>query len=120
MDMTTKVKAGELIAQLEENLGKHKIAFEDAQKGYVKKVLEVLDDLTMDIRQKGDIDTSKLHRLSKPTSHEADYLQAIKMLKLQDGDTLIELGWDQFRQFWEDEWDWKQHFVASNSMYTGR
>lgn len=120
MDMTTEVSAGELIQQLETNLEIHKTDYEAALEGYRNKLTTVLNDLLKDVKNELDIDPHKISRLSKPQSHEQDYVQAIKMLKLRKAEDMIELGWDQFRQFWEDEWDWKTQFIASNSMYTGR
>lgn len=124
--MTTKVTAGDLLAKLHANLELHKKDYEEAKKGYRKEYIKRLESALTQAGVNGKdlaVGEPPIHPtsgLNPPESHEDDYLQAIAMLEVRNQDDEIELGWDQFRQFYQDNWDWKDQFIASNSMYTGR
>jgi len=114
--MTTKVSAGALLSQLRTNLEKHEKDHAEALEGWKRKMRVRLDEIVLQLDDE-DFNLHKLGELRRPETHKSDYEQAIAMLELRNSEDEIELGWDQFRQFWQDDWDWKQHFIASNSAY---
>lgn len=57
--------------------------------------------------------------LESPRSHTKDYDLVIKMLELSTKDEITISG-NQFNQYVEDEWAWKNSFVSNASIYSKR
>ena len=118
-----KVKAGELEAQLKQNLAQHQADYRDAMSGYWDKYQERLEralgqlKVMIDPEDRGPSE-SPLQGLVKPKSYEDDYKVAISMMERVDDSTEVELDTEQYRQLWMDDWGWKQAFTTTNSMYT--
>lgn len=111
-----KVAVGvpELIGILKKNRDAHRGIFEEAQKGYRIKVIELLDQALQDARQGGQINTA--FELPVPQDHTSDYDRVIKMLEMSI-DTRVELSEDYFAQYVMDDWSWKRQFMLSSAMY---
>lgn len=64
-----------------------------------------------------DMIQREVAKLDKPpVSHLRDYDRLIKMIELTDEEH-IELTEQEFDQYVNDEWSWKQNFMLSNSKY---
>lgn len=117
-----KVKAGDLLHQVRANRTKHEIDYLDATAGYWNKyedrLKEALAQIALMKKPEDKGPDNPLHGLLRPQSHLDDYDLAISMLEQVEEDSDIELGSDQYKQLWLDEWDWKHHFSSTNSMYT--
>lgn len=110
-----KIEKNELLTILENNRVVHAEIVKEAEEGYRKHVLKTLKSITKNISKGGKIEP--FIRFTEPANHLEDYDRAIKMLKMTL-DTVIELNEREFRQFVEDDWDWKENFFASNKSYS--
>lgn len=128
----------ELIEKLKQNREAHKAEFAEAMKGYYLEVVEeaekLIDSLT-DVKnlaergelpeseampgQKVDFDKNFYLRAQKPISYETDYDRAITMLEMSKSD-MIDLGEEGFARYVMDEWEWKDSFSATNSLYLSK
>lgn len=117
-----KVTAGALLDQVRHNRTKHKTDYIQAMEGYWDKYEEKLQKALAEIglmkspTEKGP--DNPLAGLVRPESHVEDYDVIISMLEQVNTESEIELGTDQHKQLWLDDWDWKGRFTATNSMYT--
>ncbi len=57
--------------------------------------------------------------LGPPIDQTKEYDRAVRMLELAV-DENIELTEQQFANYVMDEWQWSQHFMAMNSLYSLR
>ena len=116
---TVKVKKAKLLDTLRQNRDKHVEDFKDACTGYREAVEKNVKELLKTVK-KADSDTVldlELYiNLSKPVSHKKDYDIAISMLEWSV-DEFVNLDQREFRQYVNDEWDWKETFAASTSFY---
>ena len=51
-----------------------------------------------------------------PENHEDDFTRAIQMLEWEVGDEVM-LAEDEFAQFVQDDWGWKQQFRTTGMAY---
>jgi len=112
---TVKVNKDELINKLKENRAKHRDVFEAALEGYRGKCYEVLQERIDQLRQGKRI--NMYFNLSEPQDQTKDYDRALTMLEMSVDD-LIEIDERSFQCYVMDDWDWREAFKASNSMYT--
>lgn len=54
----------------------------------------------------------------RPHSYEDQYTEAIQMLE-HDSRNEIVLSRSDYRRYVQDNWDWKENFMTSNSKYLG-
>lgn len=113
-DMKVKVDRKSLIIQLNENKGKHIRQYKDAYAGFKKSIETELEQKLEAIR--GGHSFKLEFENHKPESHENDYDDIIGMLELSVDDN-VELNYQQYKQYINDEWDWKRHWQASNAVY---
>lgn len=99
------------------NQAKHVSEFNEATEDYKVLVLQ-LAQANLKLAKTGDLAQFKNMKgvPSAPTSYEKDYGRAIRMLELSVED-IIEVEEDVFNQLVLDEWQWKNHFTASNTLY---
>lgn len=135
----------ELVKTLKENLRIHGNEYQEALAGYKQAFLEKaeeafknarirLDKKFKQVKQESEgwttEDITKRHAsiqivdpvyltLPVPRSYEKEYLAAIDMASWDVRDTL-ELTMAEFNCFVRDEWDWKDEFVTTSSMYKAR
>lgn len=55
--------------------------------------------------------------LTVPVDYRSAYDTTIAMLEWSTDDN-ITLAADEFRQFVQDQWDWKDGFISSNAAYS--
>ncbi len=124
-----KAKKTELLAALKSNMDKHESYYLIALNGWRKETSAILnanrvamatDMATLDTHGPipDDFELAVLKRVEpKPDNHVDDYARAIQMLNMHIEDT-IEMDETEFRQYVQDEWDWKQLWSAVNAKYT--
>ena len=114
-----KVHKSELLDIIKSNREKHVEDFKKSIKAYRVKAADLFTK-ELEKMVNGEEFTTNI-RLDKPESHIKDYDLIIGMLEMSVDD-IIELEWNQFNQYVNDEWGWKPHFktsVYSNSAYFG-
>lgn len=113
MSITANTK--DVLAALVRNRDAHSAIVVEARVGYVKAAREALQD------QLSKLEAGKISvvtfLLSPPQDHTKVYNTAIKMMELHTETTVV-LDASQVRTLMMDEWDWKRHFLLSNSVYS--
>ena len=114
---SVKVEKNQLLDIVRNNKIKHIKEFDESVKDYKKAAIKIAKE-HVELAKTGDLDQiAKIRAMpQKPFSYEKDYDRAIRMLELSVEDT-IELEEDIFNQLVLDEWNWKNAFVASASLY---
>lgn len=110
-----RVKREELLKIVETNRETHREIFIEAQKGFREEVIKQLDARLKDARDGKRINL--LFTLPAPIDQTKDYDLAIQMLKMSVDD-IVELDSMAFAQLVNDDWHWKQSFMAVNSTYS--
>ena len=112
---SVKVDKAELLEKLRENRNAHRAIFEEALKGYHKRVIKLLQK---------HIDRARKNKREQvyvsipfPEDHTDDYDAIIAMVEMSL-DNEIELDQQSFRQYVLDEWHWKGQFLSTNSAYS--
>ena len=108
------VKQDELLGILRENRETHKTDYEDAYKGYLETCGEKLMELLEEFKA-GEREIVQWTEFP-PQSQVKDYDRVIRMLELSV-DSEIELAADEFANFVQDDWHWKDNWTISNSAY---
>ena len=108
------VKQDELLKILQENRSVHKADYEDAYKGYLETCAETLEKMLAEINA-GDRETVQWTEYP-PQNQVKDYDRVIRMLELSVDDE-IELSAEEFSNFVQDDWQWKDSWAVSNSHY---
>lgn len=109
-----RVNKAELLATLRANLRKHRTEYNEAVEQYIPTVVNTLRDRANSIEESGEVNL--VFNLPKPHSYEQEYKDAIEMLKWSEDDFII-LDHQQFKQYIQDEWAWKNTFTATTQMY---
>ncbi len=111
---SVKINKQELLKTLHENLVKHRVDVKAAFEGYnresqkaLKKNLKALKNNSKHIVNFSEI---------PPESHAEDYERAIAMLSMSVDEEIV-LDMDDFRNFVEDNWNWKRAWIMTNSKY---
>lgn len=116
-DFTITANREEVLAKVKANRDEHADIVKEAREGYMKKAEEALQKKLAALRE------GKLVRLGfslqPPLDHTKEYDLAITMLELHTGDT-VELTAIQVQNFIHDDWDWKQRWSSSNSLYSDK
>ncbi len=114
-----KYKTAELIEILKKNRDEHKGLFDKAILGWLKSVGEAAQSVvaagTNEIKVRKELQGLYSH-LQCPADETAAYDHAIRKLELTTQDE-IELDDREFKSFVEDDWDWKNNWMTSNSAY---
>lgn len=111
VDLVINVDRVKLIEKLKANRELHKQNYEAQNDAFKKKILEyarkVMDAAENGIAYRGSMP-------SEPTNYEPQYDRALGMLEISDQQT-VALSSRDYARFWEDDWDWKNHFVNNSS-----
>lgn len=114
-----KLDKNQLLSILIENRTKHVAEYDEAVMDYLAACLKVAK-ANLKVANQGTLEA--LEKLQdnpqQPTSYEDSYTRAIRMVELSV-DTVIELDAQTFNQLVLDSWEWKQHFLSSNSTLKG-
>ena len=113
-----------LIEKLKENLEIHERENKESMIGWRKEIIEVVDSLYEHTKSPGFTCESfhktkiKLDSLlyDQPVDHSDDYKTALGMLEIHHSDTAI-LSEKQYKQYWLDDWGWKEAWAMSNTRY---
>lgn len=112
-----KVKKDDLLAVIKTNREKHLEEFNSASKIFIQDAIEKLTQMLAQAQSKGKIIQSL--GLAEPQSYVSSYDTAIKMLEMSTDD-IIELSHQEFMQYVEDSWGWKQSFTMTTSAYNNK
>lgn len=104
-----------VLKRLETNLERHRVVVEEALSGYRNRAISALSARLAQF-QSGDKANLRFS-LEAPVSHIGTYEQVIKMVRAC-ADTKITLTAEQYSAFIEDEWDWSQHWLETNAVYS--
>lgn len=109
-----KIVTKKLLKHLEVNRKKHIDSYQDMMDTYRKALVMELEEKLSLAKQQVDVD----HRikLERPVSYLSSYDQAIEMLKWTT-ELEVELDVSEFRQYVQDEWNWKGHFAGTETFY---
>jgi hypothetical protein len=113
--MKASVDKAKLLTVLHANRGQHRAIFEEAVEGYREEAVKQLEDYLARIK-KGSLKRVYIS-IPVPEDHTADYDRTIGLIEMGQ-EALVSLSDDEYRMYVLDEWDWKQHFLASNSAYS--
>lgn len=111
---TVKVKKHDLMEILTKNKKAHRKEFLEAQDLYRAAVIQELDRMLQDARDKKPIRRSI--SLPEPHDHTDDYEREIRMVSMSV-DNEIELHAHEFETFVMDNWNWKQDFAVTSNFY---
>jgi hypothetical protein len=111
------VKKDELIAALKKNRESHRSLFLEAQNGYREQAIKELDAMLAEARRNEPI--RRQVTLVEPQDHTKDYDRALRMLTMSVSDTVF-ISEQEFACYVEDDWGWKNAFVAQTSNYSKR
>ena len=114
---SVKINKLELLKIVLENKTKHVSEFNEAVEDYKTLAVKIAKH-NLELANTGDLDKIKDIKSvpSAPTSYEADYNRAARMLELSVDD-VIELEDVVFNQLVLDEWAWKRSFTTSSMLY---
>lgn len=116
--MKFEVKA--LIEALKKNRKGHDALFQKALAGW-KKAVAKASQAVLDAKDSPDEILKRLRDLNShgrcPMDQTKEYDTAISMLDMTT-DEQIELTQHQYQCYVEDDWDWKDEWMGSNSAYT--
>lgn len=112
-----KVKKTDLLRHLMDqrdlHVEEHKQAMQNWRQKVVEKVSAEAERLSNDNEE---VDLYFLTPLSKPTSYEEDYESAINICEWHE-EEVMDLTFEQFSQWVEGNWRWRQDFLRSNAAY---
>jgi len=125
-DREVKVKRDDLLSVLRKNREQHIKDYTTACAGYraaaLKKIDEIFSDLKSKINGLKEGQTIEIvglqFGLAVPKTHEKAYDQIIRMMEMSVDEEIV-LTCSQFGCFVMDDWDWKEQWAASNSVYVG-
>ncbi len=112
-----KASVHKVLEKLRTNRDQHTKIAAEAKAGYAAKCIEVLEAKIADIKSKKTFNERISFTIPTPVDHTKSYDIAIQMLELAV-DPEIELDPEQVRNFYMDEWDWKDDFIESSKMYS--
>jgi hypothetical protein len=116
VNMKVTVRRQDLLERLRSNRAVHATIVEEAERGYRKeatiKALQFMHAI-----EDGKIESFNKYAIHTPVSYLSAYDTVIQMLEWCQDD-VVELTADEFRQFVEDQWDWKDGFITSNAAYS--
>lgn len=111
---SVKIKTKELLSVLKENKEQHLLDFAESMDGYVETAKAELAEMFQRVSSTGEVIRSI--KAVEPRSYAESYETAIRMLEMSD-DKVVELTQQEFSQYVEDKWAWKESFNTTNTMY---
>lgn len=110
------VDKGQLLAQLRANLTEHQQIVKEAIEGYNRDCVEQLRK-RLEAFEQGKARSLYFPGDKRPDDKSECYKTVIGMLELGT-DEAVELGPDEYRQLYENKWDWADDFYLANSSYS--
>ena len=114
--MKVNVPIETLARILETNLIKHALAYTEAIAGYRKATVVKLQKILTAIADGGEIPSNISPPTDRPESHVDDYKKVIGLLKLSAWEC-FELDEEEYDQYINDNWHWRNTFSSSCSSY---
>jgi len=111
---SVRVGKDDLLAVLRTNLEKHVSEYDAALVGFKEDVKVQLATLLKDVEDGKRIRTTI--SFDEPQNHRDDYETVIQMLEMSV-DTHIDLTMNEFKQYVQDKWSWKDKFSMTNAKY---
>lgn len=115
---TVQLKRTTLLAKLKENRAAQEAKQKTALENWQTQLKGRIETIGKDIAA-GKFPTDVLQLISdlqRPQDVLKLYDDAIEMVGLDERDQL-ELNQQEFKQFWQDDWEWKRQWAGSNSKY---
>lgn len=113
VDLHIQVDRLKLIETLKTNKETHVNTYKDSLKGYKVELVKHAES-NLERAKAGKHPEHFPHR--RPSNYEPQYTRAIKMLEMSEEKT-VRLTAVDFARFVEDDWDWKEEFVATSTLY---
>lgn len=108
-----------LLSKLEANRKTHNADFDIAFTRFSERVQSNLEARLKSLRSGSVVTQEMLYiNLTMPVNYDADYKRAIEMLDWEVGGE-VELTEQEFKQYVQDDWGWKEAVAMSNKLYTG-
>lgn len=124
-----KIRTLELLSVVRENRETHVADYEEAMTGWRSAIRDAVADARAELADlQAGIDDAPFtevpegitfFHITKPTSHEKDYDQVIRMLAMS-ADEYVELEHDEFARYVMDDWHWKHEFRSTTNEYKAR
>lgn len=109
-----RINKGDLVEKLTMNRKSHRAMFENAFEGYRQECIRLLA-LNLESLKAGDKIQVRFYEQA-PQDHTDDYDTVLNMLNMSVEPT-IELTHQEFKQYVEDDWNWREQWNTSNSKY---
>jgi hypothetical protein len=104
-----------LVQRISENRKTHEQVYQEAKVTYRAKAEEALEARLRLVKSDGKFDLA--FDLAVPFNHLEDYDLVLLMLK-QCQENTVELTQEEYSQYVLDNWNWRRHFLTSNSRYS--
>ena len=114
-DFRVTVSTSELLAKLRENRDRHGKMYREAVEGFLQDAKKQLE-AKLELVGRGAIKNLSIS-LTPPSDHTNQYETAIGMMSMHQQDT-VELTYDEYLCFVEDEWDWLRGWLVSNNRWS--
>lgn len=111
---TTMVNKDELEQIVRQNRDNHRAVFLEAFDAYRDAAVDRLSAALAELRSGRT--PSLQFGLVIPEDHTDDYNTVLMQLSMDTRDE-IELEWDEFKNYVQDEWGWTRHFEATSASY---
>lgn len=115
MNIKTTVDREKVLAILKTNREEHAEIVAEAREGYVEQARKALEKRLGQIKEGKVVNLT--FSLNPPQDHTEDYDTVIKMLEMHVEKT-VTLDSQQFRQYVEDNWNWKSGFIVGSARYS--
>lgn len=109
------VKKDDILEILRANRDKHREVFAEAVEGYKQEAISQLHSHLNAVRN-GKLDTVFV-QLTPPTNQTKEYDRAIRMIEMDQSDTVV-LSEKDFQCYVMDDWSWKRRWLEANSTYS--
>lgn len=114
---SVRINTQELLAVLRKNRNVHVDDYGEAMEGYREAVIAFLEKKLAEARGGEKIVLSGFP--TEPRSYADQYNTVIRMLEMSD-DAVVELTAQEFTQYVEDKWGWKDSFSITTAMYKSK
>ncbi len=112
---TIEVNKTKLLEIIKKNRDAHRALFEEAWEGYRQESIRVHEENLKALRSGKKV--AVVFYEQAPQDHTKDYDLVIRMLEMDISST-IELDQQQFSNYVDDNWNWKQQWVGGNAKYS--
>lgn len=113
-DMQVNVNRLELVKQLKQNRATHQKDWQEATTGFRIEIEKELKNKLKQLKSGKRVELS--FENSNPEDHSPEYTDVIGMLELSVDD-VVSLNYEQYKNYYQDEWDWKRSWNVQNNGY---